>query len=325
MQRSVTLTVVLVACSLLGLVTVAQRPEPGKQGKPRVQPKKFDSAESSRVFFDDIFSALVGPRPDVTQQGPAATAGTASPSPGSSASNSGSSGNGDGGWSRWISATTIENEIKMLKQAVDQDVTTPGDFKGRGYQACRTHFSVAAMLFTVIHEFDGQVRWKSDATTARDVFARTAANAKVGTTQVFNEAKQRKQDLEDLLNGNSLPARPSESGGDWSNVADRSPLMLRLEKGFRERLQQMTSSESALRSQKDEALHEAEMITAICEVLTKEGMVDADDETYVELAQATRDAALEAVTAIKDLDYAMARAAAGKIDQACIACHDSYR
>ena len=87
---------------------------------------------------------------------------------------------------------------------------------------------MAAMLFGVIDQFDGQVRWQQGASGLRDVMARTAKNCKVGTNQVYNECKQRKQDLQDIVGGAAYQGPPGDPDATWQIVCDRSPLMQRL-------------------------------------------------------------------------------------------------
>lgn len=320
LQRLIVVSVLMMAVVSFA---VAQTP---KRKAPRAKPKKFSRDEVARVFFEDVSEVLVGQRPNLetaaadVASAPDASAGEASSASGSSTPSSGS------GWSQHISATTIEDEIKLLKRLVDQDVSTPGEFKGRGYSECRRHFTIAAMLFGIIHEYDGDVRWKSNAAVARDLFARTAANAKVGTTQVFNEAKLRKTDLGDLINGSQLvAAKEASAENDWPNIADRGPLMQRLEMALDGGVKKFVSSESEFKSNKDKLIHEAELIAAIGAVLTKGGMEDGDDDTYAEYAQQMQSAARDVVKGAKDGEYDFSRKAAGAIDQACSVCHESYR
>src|SRR5262249_46646232 len=82
------------------------------------------------------------------------------------------------GWAAVISGTALEDEVKAQKLMADANVTTPSDFAGNGYKNARRDFMVAAMVFGIIAEYDGDVRWKKEAPTERDLFARTAANAK---------------------------------------------------------------------------------------------------------------------------------------------------
>lgn len=302
--------------------------------KPRVEPRSFDPQETNRVFFPDVFSVLIGSRPaqlapSQTPTAPSAPAGAIAsrpespPAPGSPATDVSSSGSG---WEELISATTIEDEIKAIKQSVDRDVTNPGEFRGRGYRECRQHFSIAAMLFGIITEYDGEVRWKNTATAARDVFARSAANAKVGSVQVYNEARLRKDDLDEILNGGTI-AGPRESSTDvtWGSLLDRSPLMMRLETAWDGQIQPLTANASEMASHRDKLIHEAELMAAMAQILVGEGMVDGDDSTYAEYADEMRDGARQIIQGARANDYDRVREGVGTIRQSCSNCHESYR
>ncbi len=102
-------------------------------------------------------------------------------------------------WAELISATSIEDELKSVKQRCDSALQSEGYFKTQGYREIRAHLGVAAMLFAIIDQYPGPVRWQKSARTARDLFARVAQNTKVGSSQVYREALLRRQDLADLI------------------------------------------------------------------------------------------------------------------------------
>lgn len=300
----------------------------GQVAKSRVAPKTYKPGEGDPPFFSDVFQIVIGERPNL------GTAGTGSPTP-SAGGIAASSSTGSqaalppavagGPWQRLISAEVLENEVKAAKSALDKAVTTPSDFAGRGYKICRTQFTQLAVLFAVINEYDGAVRWKADAAAARDAFSRTAANCKVGSTQAFNEAKQRKADLEELIRGNPFPQKSAATENDWSSIADRSPMMIRLQTAFDDHVRKYTSSDAEFRSSKEKLLSEAQIIALIAEVLCKPGMEDASDSTYTGFARKMQSEALRVIEATKSGDVDQARQAAGQIDQACSTCHESYR
>jgi len=209
--------------------------------------------------------------------------------------------------------------------AVGETVTTPGEFKGRGYKICRRDLTVAAMLFGIINEYDGEVRFKDSASGLRDVFARTAKNCKVGTTQVYNESKLRKQDLEDIVGGNKYQGRAGDPDLTWEKICDRSPLMQRLETAHDERLQVWCSSTSEFNKNKDKISREAQLVAAMSLVLMKESMEDAGDEDYDNFCKQMKQAGGDIDTAVKQNNYEAARTAVGVISQACTTCHENYR
>ncbi len=309
----------LLVC-LAHLQVTAQNP--AAKTAQRARPPQFDPAEVNRIFFDDVFSKLQGQRP----ANPSAVPVAAAPNGG------GTPGGGDGGgtsgfaWSNIISSTTLEDEVKAIKLNVDKNVTTPSQFAGRGHKQVRRDFSILALVFAIISDYDGEVRFKDNAPAARDAFARSAANTKAGgNTNTYNEARRRKDDLQDLLGGAALQLEAESEDTEWAATVDRSPLMQRLEKAFNGNLAGWTSSQDEFSSNIEEVLHEAEMIAAIGEVLTREGMDDAGDEDYDEFAKRMKASAQEIAAAVKLNNYDQARKHAGEIRKSCDACHEVYR
>ena len=285
----------------------------------RAQPPKFGAANGT--FFSDAFAeGLVGDRPANLGQPATAVATGSAPLAPAAGGVTGS------GWSAIISPTTIEDEIKGLKLAVDQNVTTPSDFAGKGYKLARRDFSMLAMLFGIAGEYDGEVRWKKDAPAARDVFGRTAANAKVGTQQVWQEAKLRKTELQDLISGSSpFSGKEADAKAVWKDVCGRSPLMQHLEVIWEPRLKPSLADKGQFTANADKVLHDAEIIAAVAVVLTKEGMEDADDDEYRKFCEALKKGARDIVDGVKLKNYEQASAGGSAIGKACTECHENYR
>lgn len=301
--------------SVLALIASGQGRQPAKRAKLPT----FDSAKTNRIFFPDVFARLEGERPANPNAAIVQT-----PSGGAPANADVATGQSYA-WSKIISPVSIEDEIKSIKLATDKNITTPQDFAGRGYKEVRRDFSVLAMLFAIINEYDGDVRWTKDAAAARDIFARTASNAKAGNNNVYNESKKRKDDLQDLLNGAALAEKAVTEENDWTKIADRSPLMQRLETAQEKKLAAFTSSAESFSEDSENAMREAEIIAAIAETLTREGMDEAEDETYAGFANLMKRSALDVVAAVKSNNADQARAATGEIAKACSDCHDNYR
>jgi hypothetical protein len=318
-------------CTLLSVICLCAFGAAVAQGQAvkRAQPPKFDSSVTSGIFFNDIFTeGFVGPRPPDLGRVPAQIVGNTPGTTGTPSTGGNTPSGGGGGvfaWSKIISPTTVEDEVKAVKLKVDEEITTPTDFAGKGYKAARRNFTTLAVLFAITGEYDGSVRWKDDATAARDTFARTAANCKVGTIQVYNEAKQRKDELQDLIGGAKLQSKGGEAKANWAQVCDRSPIMQRLEMGFQNKLQPWLGSQNDFKSNNEQVLHEAEILAALGEVLKKEGMVDADDAEYAKFCDELKKGALQVVDAVKQNNYDQARQAAGVISQSCAKCHENYR
>ena len=274
---------------------------------------------TSKTFHEDAFAELEGERPNfaVAAARPAAGSGQAG----------GASAPAAGGfkWSSLISEETLTDEIKDMKGVLTGVVASQSDFKGGGYDKAREAFSAVALAFGVIATYDQEIRWKKDAETARDLFARVGSNCKVGTDQSFNESKLRVGDLESLLDGIAPTARADrEEDFRWSQVAGRPALMTRLESADAT-LAAAVASKSDFDKALDRVLRDAEMVAVIGEVIQRADYEYFDDDTYRGYASEMRDAALRVRDAAKKKDYEAARAGLGALKKSCDSCHGDYR
>ena len=301
----VALLMVLVSIAVTGAAQKSLQPR-----RVRARPPKFEQEDVSRVFFDDLFERLVGARPTTPRNSSTPKAVTTpAETPGSMPRERPGSTTGTDAWSQIITATTLEDEIKLLKLNVDKTVTTPSSFAGLGHKTARLDFTLLAMLFAIVDQFDGDVRWKDNAPLARDLFARTALNLKAGgSIQVYNESKKRKQDLDDLVRGSRLQGTGKDETV-WNEAVDRSSLMSLLESRFEANLKRWTSNSAEIRSHEAAIVREAELTAAIGAVLHSEGMDDADDDDYRPLAEMLKRGGIDLARAAKvqDEDFGAVR------------------
>lgn len=308
----------LVVAAIAAQVAAGERgsTKPRKRAAP---PAQFDRA-STGTFFDDAFATLQGPRPvfSAGAVGPAAPAADTQPGGTEAAS-------GGLRWSTLVSEETLTDEVKDRKADVAAAVAKSSDFKGGGYDSAREAFSSIAMAFGVIAAYDREIRWKKDAATARDLFARVGANCKVGTDQSFAESKARLGDLESMLEGSSPEGRADlEEDFRWSQVAARPALMSRLETG-EDVIGAGMASRGDFDRELDRILHDAEIVAVIGEVIQQPDFEYHDDDSYRGYAAAMRDAAAKVGDACRKKDYEAARAAASELKKSCDACHGDYR
>ncbi|XZE18302.1 cytochrome c [Pirellulaceae bacterium SH449] len=317
---------ILSSVALFSTVTWA---EFGYSQKPikrpnRAAPPKFKPADYDGVFFADALAQLQGDRPTPGSQasgklGSNAMANSATAK--SDVENAPESSNSS--WKSLISGSSIEDLIKEARLRIDGLVTTPAKFAAGGVIEARKEFTLLATLMAIIQEYPEDIRWKHSAPYGRMIFARMASNCKVGTQPVFNEAKLRTQDLNELLKGSKLSGQAEAIS--WDETSDRTPAMKILEWALRENLSKLTASEKEFQQSKEEVKKYAELVAAYGLVLQQQGMSDSDDETYIELSQSMTEAASMVVTATIAGDAESARVAVGKIDQSCNKCHESYR
>lgn len=304
-----------VVCCLVFSVSSAR----GQGRKPtRVKPPEFDSEDRS-VFFDNPASLLKG-------QLPSKQAAPTQPKtlPGKPSAGEPDAADDPQAWHKLISPTALEDLIKGSKLRLEKIVTTPSQYASGGAEFARREFSMQALLFAIVDNYPGEVRWKKSAGVAREALARAAANSKVGSIQSFNEAKQRMLDLDDLMNGSQLAGK-ANSEIEWSNLIDRAPLMQLLKWAQRDYVEKHAASEKAFKANLDELKRYSELIAVLGKASLQEEMPDAADDDYMAYANEMILQAQQVVLAVDTNSSELARSAASKLGQSCANCHDDFR
>jgi hypothetical protein len=283
----------------------------------RAKPPQW-TADVLDIFFEDARKELVGDRPEPASETVAAAEG----------SHGATAPAVDEGetlvWSRLVSSDTLESEVKRLIGQLREPLASAAKFKAGGYEDCRMHFSLLAVLFAVIEEYDAEVRWKGDAGVVRSSLARAAMNCKTATDQTFSEAAQRRTELEDLMRGERLSGKPVGLE-QWSDLAERPLLMERMETLLQEEIEPTLGNAKAFPKGADAVRQKAELLSVLAEVMQREGYEYWDDAEFQELSAELRNATEELSRAAADVNYNAVRAAAGRTGQACSQCHEGYR
>jgi soluble cytochrome b562 len=228
-------------------------------------------------------------------------------------------------WSKRISAATLEDEIKAIHRRMIEAIENEGDFIAQGHLELQPHLATAAILFAVIEQFDGRIRWQSDAAAARVRFAQVAQNARAGSAQVLRQVAERVRDLNDLILGAQLAGPASDQSLTWSDVADRQLIMQRLEIGLQTVLAPGVASATSVRQHQTAMVHEGELAAMLASVLTQAEMPDAADDEYRAMCEKLERAAQQLRQAAQEGDAPAARQAMGEMKTDCAACHELYR
>lgn len=296
------------------------------KGLQRALPPRWND-EIKSIFPDEASKELKGSRPNFAAGTPAAGTTNVATSSGSGGATPAPAATGAAAWSKIIEPDSILAEIKSYQQPVAEDVKSVSEFKGGGYKKSRVSYSMLGLMFAIIAEYDGDIRFKKDALAARELFGRVSMNLKVSTDQAFNESKARAEDLAALIRGDTIQSPPNiDPKVKWQEkVANRPPLMTRLNMATEERLNKAMSDAGAFAKNGDMVLHESQVIAAISAAIQREGYGSADDDTYLEYARDMQKSATDISDAVKAKNYDAARAAFGAIKQKCDECHGAYR
>ena len=275
--------------------------------------------DSSDLFFKDVYAeGTVGERPDVNALAKAANASA------KAGDNGGDSDSPNDVWSQIVDASVIEDEVKSLQQELNQLVTTPVLFQTK-YDAINQRFELLSMLFAIIRQYDGDIRWNEQAPAAQVLFQKAAVASRNGAAKGFQYCKARKEDLQELVRGGSIVSNEKVADSvDWETAASRSPIMEQLQVANDE-LKRMTSSESEFTSNTARIYHQSNLLAAMAKVIIQDGMPDAEEEGYVDFGRQMEKASLELKSAVKLNDFNSASTAANAVSQSCADCHDEWR
>jgi len=229
-------------------------------------------------------------------------------------------------WSKLISAENLESEIKSLGSVASEAVKTPNNFKSKGREVAQGAFTELALLFGVISQFDGDVKWKKDALGLEKAYAQAGNNCKTSSDAAYKEAKKRTEDLGELLKGGSIELPKAEGPGTWHELLNRPVLMKRLEEARGGgKIAKYTSNKGEFKKGKDALMREVQVLAVISEVVKDPGFESANDENYQKYAQAFQGHCLALIDAVKSDDPDKAQAAFAQVSKACDTCHGDFR
>ncbi|HWB07872.1 MAG TPA: hypothetical protein VG826_01420 [Pirellulales bacterium] len=298
----------------------AKSPSQKKQRTFKTAPPPKFSDDVRETFFSDARTRL-GPGQPGGAVVAASSANSAGPSEESEIAAA-----GNAAWSKLIAASTIEDEVKAQTGPLAEATKTPSVFRGGTYHVARVHFTELAMLFGIISEYEGDVRWKKDAAGVREIFRRAGVNCKVGTDNSFKEAHQRSDDLAQLVTGGKIDLPKADPDVKWAEIANRPPLMTRMGKeGYSTKIKTWTSDKGEFSKNRNALFEEAQIVAAIAHVIQDPSYEFGDDETYLGYAKDLEKQALEIAEAVKADNLARAQAAGGQLNKACSTCHEGYR
>ena len=315
---------VLIAILVTEFASAGMAAKSASDKKPRLfktaPPPKF-SDDVLRTFFSDARTQL-GPG----QPGAVVASKTSPAESGPVEEADGGNAHGNAGWSKLIAASTIEDEVKAQTGPLADVTKTPSVFKGGGNGPARVHFTELALLFGIIDQYDSDVRWKKDAGGLREIFRRAGGNCKVGTDNSYKEARQRSDDLAQVISGGKVDLPKADPDVKWAEVANRPPLMTRMGKeGYSPKIKTWTSDKGEFSKNRNALLEEAQIVAAIAHVIQDPSYENGDDETYVGYAKDLESQALEIAEAVKADSFERAQKAAAQLNKACSTCHEGYR
>jgi serine/threonine protein kinase len=228
-------------------------------------------------------------------------------------------------WSKVISPTTIEDQIKAVRQDLYQQLQGQPDLQGVRRREVHSDLNQLAMLFGIVNEYDEAIRWKRQASTMRFRLARAARLSKVGGKAVYQMAQQSLHELDLVLAGDLKEPALESDEFIWSDVCERVPLMQWMNTVYMDEFESHVSKQDDFRDNRDRVRRHAELVAGIATVLLQEGMESSDDDDYRDLAKSLLQHARKLKQAAEENEYETSRLQVTLISHTCSNCHELYR
>jgi len=276
----------------------------------RARPPQW-SADVVEVFFEDSRKHLAGDRP--TRE-PAV-------SPAAATTSEATDLQGDTKWSALIEAGALTVEVKSVLNRLISLLARAGSFKSGGNADCRREFSLLAVLFGVVDQYDQEIRWQQQAVRMRALCTQAAHACETASDESFALAADVHSQIADLLRGQSMSRQTPAAEAP----IDRGQLMQRMELAVEENISPWLANRKEFRRRKSDVAHESQLLAVLARTIRREGYDFADDETFVEIARQLGRASRELTEASEQGNYEAAQQAIGRVTQSCSDCHDGYR
>lgn len=231
---------------------------------------------------------------------------------------------GDDSWGSLISATALDEEVKSIRNFMNENLPAVGTFNSSMLMLPPKAAALAA-LAEVAAKHPDAVSWKDDAVYIRDLAK------KMNSSTLERGAKDQKrllglfESVSDILN-RSRPAGLEEppATDSFAEAAEMRLLMMRMDEAEK-RMRTEAGTEGAMSSRKDMISHEASMMAVMAKIVTLPGYGYEDDAEFKGYAGEIVQAAQSIKVSAESNDFATYEGALSKISTTCQKCHSKYK
>ena len=227
-------------------------------------------------------------------------------------------------WAALIDPDTLESEVKRIRTELTAGLQSVGKYNAR-YQEIAVSAATLAALAEIVIELPRSSSWKDHAASVRDLAANIHDSAKALGAQAYQATKNSSDQLMDVLDGNipaGLPA--SEPTRDFSQVANRSALMKRMDRSF-QRLKKGGTAQQLLKKDAGQALEDAAILAVLSRVISVGRYDSVDDPKYRGHATELTRSATDLATAARAGEAPAFAEALTRMQKRCDACHADFR
>lgn len=226
-------------------------------------------------------------------------------------------------WATYIAADQLQEESKRIRNQLKTLLQTPATYTS-DFEVVKMDGAVMAALGVIASQSDG-INWKPNAGYVRDYGFEIFDSAKGPGKPNYDKTNAAYENLQSVFSG-SIPAGATEpdAARPVSDVASRFYLMRRMKNAF-EALKLNINTEAKLKSEAEQALHEAMMLAALSKIVSTKDYSSADEAEYQQFMNEILAQCQAAATAIKDQQFDAFSNALNTIDVTCKNCHSQYK
>jgi hypothetical protein len=289
--------------------------------------KKYLDGIPYDVWLDDPLAVVANTAavaPSGSGTSPAQTASTTTDAPSSKPEEKPAAAAATNDWAAYIATDQLQEESKRIRNQLKTLLQTQATYNS-DFEVIKMDGAVMAALAGIALESADGVSWKGNASYIRDYGLELVEAAKGLGKPNYDKTNAAYENMQAVFDG-SIPAGVAqpEAKRPFADVASRFYLMKRMKLAF-DALKLNVNTEAKLKSDQDQALHEAMILSALSKIITLEGYSSADETEYQGFAKEMIDQCLNAVQSIKDQDFSKFQDAVNKIDKTCGECHVQYR
>ena len=226
-------------------------------------------------------------------------------------------------WMHLISTDTIRTEVTDTIAELEVELAKDANsFRGGEHRSVRKQFAKLSLLFGIVHNYEKKLTWQEQARQASIHFNATAYTCRTGTLQVRDQAIKSLGLLRNFVIDNHKT--DFRIGGPCISLPNRSLLMNIQE----EEIQKITSgiqNPDDLVKKSVGLKRSAQLIGSIAQLLSWQGMDDANDKEYVKHAGETVAYAHAFAKAAAISEHKVSATAFSKLKNSCTKCHAEYR
>lgn len=229
---------------------------------------------------------------------------------------------GDIDWSKLISAELLQDEIKQVRNRLTTNLRTLGNYN-RNIDSIASDGIVLSTLAMIVQAHSGDINWKEKAPNIRNLSYDIYMNAEGTGRSSFDATEKPFVKVMTLMDGGPAPKEEVEAVVPFSDIADRSSMMQRIEKAANW-LQKDVVSESDMVDKQSDIRREAAVLATLGTIVSLPEYDSAQEEDYKKFIKQLIDNSVAASEATQTDNFEAYQTAISAVHSACGACHQKY-